>query len=65
MADGTGWIINDLSPTFNSSFADLVLITKNTQLFNLAIPGYSTSNINAPITAGADKVTKIINAKIL
>jgi len=40
-------------------------ISNSAQLFNLVIPAYSTSNINAPITAGNAKVTKIINAKIL
>jgi len=65
MSDGKGWMINDIASTFNSSFADLLLITNSAQNFNLVIPAYSTANINAPITAGSAKVTNIINAGIL
>mgnify|MGYP000707647305 CR=1 FL=1 len=64
MSDGTGWMINDLSPAFNTTFADLVLITQNTQLFSLVIPNYSTANLTAPFTAGFTKVTSISNAQI-
>ena len=64
MSDGTGWVINDLSPAFNTTFADLVLITQNTQLFNLVIPNYSTANLTAPLTAGFTKVTSISNAQV-
>ena len=64
MSDGTGWIINDVSPTFNTTFADLVLISQNTQLFNLVIPNYSTANLTAPFTSGQTKVTQISNAQV-
>ena len=64
MSDGTGWMINDISPAFNTTFADLLLITQNTQLFNLVIPNYSTANLTAPFTAGFSKVTSISNAQI-
>jgi hypothetical protein len=54
-----------LSPTFNSSFADLLLITQYAQLLNGAIPSYSSANLTAPITAGATIVGKVLNAQLL
>ena len=65
MADGTGWLMNNLSPTFNTTFSDLVLITRSVQLFNLVIPSYSTANLKAPITAGKTKTKKVSDSQLL
>jgi hypothetical protein len=62
MSDGTGWMMNDLNPTFNTTFSDLIMITKNVQLFNLVIPNYSTANLTAPFTSGLSTVSKVSNA---
>jgi hypothetical protein len=65
MGDGTGWLMNDLSPSFNTSFADLLLISQSVQLFSLVIPSYSTANLTAPLTAGNATVSKVSNAQLL
>ena len=65
MSDGTGWMMNDLNPTFNTTFSDLILITKNIQLFNLVIPNYSTANLTAPFTSGLSTVNKVLNARLI
>lgn len=65
MNDGTGWMMNDISPTFNSSFANLLTITQGAQLLNSLIPNYSTANLTAPITSGSSTVTKVQNAQLL
>lgn len=62
MSDGTGWVMNDLSPTFNKTFSDQLLITQNAQLLNLVIPDYSTANLSAPLAAATATVTKIRKA---
>lgn len=65
MSDGTGWMMNDLSPTFNTTFSDLKLITNNIQIFNLVIPNYSTANLTTPFTTGLSTVSKVLNAQLL
>ena len=65
MSDGKGWMMNNLNPTFNTTFADQILITKNVQLFNLVIPNYSTANLIAPFTSGLTTVSKVSNAQLL
>lgn len=65
MSDGTGWAMDQVGPTFNSSFADLLLITQKVQQFNSLIPSYSTANLNAPFTTGTATVTKVSNAQLL
>ncbi len=65
MNDGKGWMMDKISPTFNTSFADLLLISQNTQLFNSLIPSYSSANLAAPFTSGTATVTKVQKAKLL
>lgn len=65
MSDGTGWAMDKISPTFNTSFSDLLLITQSVQQFNSKIPSYSTANLVTPFTAGIAKVQKVQNAELL
>lgn len=65
MNDGTGWMMNDISPTFNSSFANLLTITQNVQLLNTLIPDYSTANLTNPITSGKATVNNVRSAQAL
>lgn len=65
MSDRTGWMMDQIGPTFNSSFADLLLITQKVQNFNPSIPSYSTANLIAPFTTGTATVTKVRDAKLL
>jgi hypothetical protein len=65
MSDGTGWAMDQVGPTFNTSFSDLLLISNKVQQLNSLIPSYSTANLNAPITAGTATVTKVRDSKLL
>jgi len=65
MADGTGWAMDKIGPTFNTSFSNLLLISQNTQLFNALIPDYSTTNLTAPFTSASTTVNKVLNAQLL
>lgn len=65
MSDGNGWVMDKISPTFNTSFSNLLLISRSAQLFNTLIPGYSTANFNAPFTSATTIVNKVLNAQLL
>jgi hypothetical protein len=65
MADGNGWVMDKINPTFNASFANLLLISRSVQLFNGLIPDYSTANFTAPFTSGTSTVNKVLNAQLL
>lgn len=65
MADGNGWVMDKISPTFNTSFSNLLLISKNAQLFSSLIPGYSSANLIAPFTSANLTVNKVLNAQLL
>lgn len=65
MSDGTGWAMDKIGPTFNTSFSNLLLISQNAQLFNALIPDYSTANLTAPFTTGSATVNKVLNAQLL
>ena len=50
MSDGDGKIINQISPSFSSSFDNMNIIAHGTQQFNEKIPSYTASNIDSPFT---------------
>jgi hypothetical protein len=65
MSDGTGETMNNISPAFDSSFKDLLLIATNTLQFNSKIPSYSTTNLNTAFTSAATIVDNVLNARSL
>ena len=65
MNDGDGWVMYEIEPTFNQTFADQRLITNQVQQFNDLIPNYSTANLTEPFTAGTATVTQVMNAELL
>jgi hypothetical protein len=65
MSDGTGWVMDKIDPSFNTSFSNLLLISRNAQQFNNLIPDYSTGNLTAPFTTGSATVNKVLNAQLI
>jgi hypothetical protein len=65
MADGNGWVMDKINPTFNTSFSNLLLISRSAQLFNSLIPDYSTANFTSPFTSANTTVNKVLNSQLL